>query len=145
MSSDEETKFNRLLEALGEATESIEEKITNDEFLDLIEKLNKKHPLMYLPDLLNDFVQGDTLVKMLDRHHLTEHSKVQQLFENSLKFKLNHRTKNLFCQLTILINTITRKIRPYIQIMRHVRYIERARLSATCDDRTRLFIGLAKL
>ena len=43
MSSDEETKFNRLLEALGEATDSIEVKLTNDEFLDLIEKLNKKH------------------------------------------------------------------------------------------------------
>ena len=95
MSSDEEAKFNRLLEALGEATESIEEKITNDEFLDLIEKLNKKHPLMYLPDLLNDFVQGDTLVKILDKHHLTEHSKVTQLFEYYLKFKLNHRTKSL--------------------------------------------------
>ncbi len=95
MSDDEEAKFNKLLEALGEATESIEEKINNDEFLDLIEKLNKKHPLMYLPDLLNDFVQGDTLVKMLFKHHLTEHSKVTSLFENSLKFKLTHRIKSL--------------------------------------------------
>jgi len=95
MSDDEEAKFNKLLEALGEATESIEEKINNDEFLGLIEKLNKKHPLMYLPDLLNDFVQGDTLVKMLDKHHLTEHSKATQLFQNSLKFSLNQRVKNL--------------------------------------------------
>ena len=95
MSDEEEAKFNRLLEALGEATNSVEEKINNDDFLELIEKLNKKHPLMYLPDLLNDFVQGDTLVKMLFKHHLTEHSRVTQLFEKSLKFKLTHRTKSL--------------------------------------------------
>ncbi len=64
MSDDEEAKFNKLLRALGEATESIEEKINNDEFLDLIEKLNKKHPLMYLPDLLNDFVD-DVIITLI--------------------------------------------------------------------------------
>ena len=90
----EEAKMNKLLEALGEATESIEQKIENDDFLELIEKLNKKHPLMYIPDLLNDFILGDTLVKILDKHHLTEHSKVVTLFENSLKFKLSHRVKS---------------------------------------------------
>jgi len=93
MSDEEEAKFNKLLEALGEATESIEEKINNDDFLELIEKLNKKHPLMYLPDLLSDFIQGDKLIDILDKHHLTEYSKVQQLFQNSLKFPLKKRVK----------------------------------------------------
>ena len=44
MSSDEAAKFNRLLEALGEATESIEEKINNDEFLDLVKISTERHP-----------------------------------------------------------------------------------------------------
>ena len=91
--SDEEAKFNKLLEALGEATESIEEKINNDEFLDLVKISTERHPLMYLPDLLNDFINGVSINKMILKHHLTEYNKAKSFFENKLKLKFIHRQK----------------------------------------------------
>ena len=69
--SDEEAKFNKLLEALGEATESIEEKINNDEFLDLVKISTERHPLMYLPDLLNDFINGVSINKITGKPNLS--------------------------------------------------------------------------
>ena len=90
----EEAKMNRILNAIDEATESVEKKIDNDEFLDLVIKLNKKHPLMYLPDLLDDFINGDTLQKILEKHHLTEYSNVGPLIQTRLKLVLFQRAKS---------------------------------------------------
>ena len=66
--SDDEKDFNKMIDSLDEAIESMDSKLENKEFLELLSKLNQKHPLMHLPDLLNDFMRGDTLQEILNKH-----------------------------------------------------------------------------
>jgi hypothetical protein len=89
--SEEGEKFNELLDALNEATDSIDKQLDQKNFLELITKLNEKHPLMYLPDLLKDYIKGETLVRMINKHHLIEYNKINYIFEAYLKFKIHNR------------------------------------------------------
>ena len=91
LNEEEDVKFNQLLNALDEATDSIDKQIDQKNFLELIAKLNEKHPLMYLPDLLKDYIRGETLVTMIDKHHLIEYNKINYIFESHLKFKMSNR------------------------------------------------------
>ena len=77
----EDKKFNELLDALNEATDSIDKQLDQKNFLELLTKLNEKHPLMYLPDLLKDYMKGETLVRMINKHHLIEYNKINNIFE----------------------------------------------------------------
>ncbi len=87
---DEKVKeFNKILYALDKATDSIQKQIDNRDFSKLIIKLNQKYPLMYLPDLLNDFINGETLVAIIDKHHLMDYNQVSKLITHYLK--LNRR------------------------------------------------------
>ena len=89
--TEEDKKFNEFLDALNEATDSIDKQLDQKNFLELITKLNKKYPLMYLPDLLKDYMRGETLVRMINKHHLIEYSKIKNIFEVYLKFKIHYR------------------------------------------------------
>ncbi|MDC3254481.1 hypothetical protein OAU20_02700 [Nitrosopumilus sp.] len=91
LNEQEDFEFNQLLDALNEATDSIDRQLDQKKFLELIAKLNEKHPLMYLPDLLKDYIRGETLATMIDKHHLIEYGKINYIFESYLKFKLSNR------------------------------------------------------
>jgi hypothetical protein len=89
---DEKVKeFDKIIDALNKATDSINTQIDNRDFSKLIIKLNQKYPLMYLPDLLNDFIKGETLVAIIDKHHLMDYNQVSKLITHDLKIKLNQR------------------------------------------------------
>ena len=89
---DEKVKeFDKILDALDKATNSIQTQIDNRDFSKLLIKLNQKYPLMYLPDLLNDFIKGETLATIIDKHHLMDYSQVSKLITHYLKIKLNQR------------------------------------------------------
>ena len=92
VNDDEKIKeFNKILDALNTATDSISIQVDQDDFLKLIIKLSQKYPLMYLPDFLNDFIKGETLVTIIDKHHLMDYNQTSKLITNDLKIKLNQR------------------------------------------------------
>ena len=91
LNQDEDLKFNHLLEVLNEATDYVDKQLEQKNFLELITKLNKIHPLMYLPDMLKDYIRGETLGRMVDKHHLIQYNKINYIFEIYLKFKINNR------------------------------------------------------
>ena len=84
-------EFNKILDALNKATDSIHTQIDNRDFLKLITKSNQKYPLMYLPDLLKDFIKGEPIASILDKHHLMNYAQISNFITHDLKFKLNQR------------------------------------------------------
>ena len=84
-------EFDKIIDALNKATDSLQAQIDSRDFSKLIIKLNQKYPLMYLPDLLNDFIKGETLVTIIDKHHLMDYNQATKLITHYLKIKLNQR------------------------------------------------------
>ncbi len=66
---------------------SPEDLVKANKFIATVSKIYRKHQFVYLPDFLNDFMNGLTTSEIIKKYHLRDHNNFNALTSNILGFK----------------------------------------------------------